>query len=83
MALILGVSAVSASCTGLCRQAPTSRCGELGIVLFLSVVGLKSGGHFVRTLVNGEGLSWIGYGPADHRRSAYYCWHSGVHVSPK
>ncbi|HAI9185410.1 TPA: putative transporter [Escherichia coli] len=35
---------------------------ELGIVLFLSVVGLKSGGDFVNTLVNGEGLSWIGYG---------------------
>ncbi|HIA7325756.1 TPA: putative transporter [Escherichia coli] len=35
---------------------------ELGIVLFLSVVGLKSGGDFVNTLVNGEVLSWIGYG---------------------
>ncbi|MGR6267259.1 putative transporter [Escherichia coli] len=35
---------------------------ELGSVLFLSVVGLKSGGDFVNTLVNGEGLSWIGYG---------------------
>ncbi|EMV4396367.1 putative transporter [Escherichia coli] len=35
---------------------------EVGIVLFLSVVGLKSGGDFVNTLVNGEGLSWIGYG---------------------
>ena len=35
---------------------------ELGIVLFLSVVGLKSGGGFVETLVHGEGLSWIGYG---------------------
>ncbi|ABF05837.1 putative transporter [Shigella flexneri] len=35
---------------------------ELGIVLFLSIVGLKSGGDFVNTLVNGEGLSWIGYG---------------------
>ncbi|EMB1274215.1 putative transporter [Escherichia coli] len=35
---------------------------ELGIVLFLSVIGLKSGGDFVNTLVNGEGLSWIGYG---------------------
>ncbi len=35
---------------------------ELGIVLFLSVVGLKSGGDFMHTLVDGEGLSWIGYG---------------------
>ena len=35
---------------------------ELGIVLFLSVVGLKSGGDFIHTLVDGEWLSWIGYG---------------------
>ncbi len=35
---------------------------ELGIVLFLSMVGLKSGGDFIHTLVDGEGLSWIGYG---------------------
>ncbi|CTS58034.1 putative transporter [Escherichia coli] len=35
---------------------------ELGIVLFLSVVGLKSGGDFIHTLVDGEGVSWIGYG---------------------
>ena len=35
---------------------------ELGIVLFLAVVGLKSGGDFVNTLVQGEGISWIGYG---------------------
>ncbi|PJR47932.1 transporter [Klebsiella sp. H-Nf2] len=35
---------------------------ELGIVLFLAVVGLKSGGDFVATLTQGEGLSWIAYG---------------------
>ncbi len=35
---------------------------ELGIVLFLSVVGLKSGGDFVDTLLNGDGVWWIGYG---------------------
>lgn len=35
---------------------------ELGIVLFLAVVGLKSGGGFVETLVQGDGLAWMGYG---------------------
>lgn len=35
---------------------------ELGIVLFLAVVGLKSGGDFVATLSQGDGLSWIAYG---------------------
>ena len=35
---------------------------ELGIVLFLAVVGLKSGGSFLDTLLNGDGLEWMGYG---------------------
>lgn len=35
---------------------------ELGIVLFLSVVGLKSGGDFFDTLIYGEGLWWVAYG---------------------
>ncbi len=35
---------------------------ELGIVLFLSVVGLKSGAFFWETLINGNGLSWMGMG---------------------
>ncbi|OOF79755.1 transporter [Rodentibacter caecimuris] len=35
---------------------------EIGIVLFLAVVGLKSGSNFVDTLVNGAGLEWMGYG---------------------
>lgn len=35
---------------------------EIGIVLFLAVVGLKSGGSFVDTLTNGSGLDWMGYG---------------------
>ena len=35
---------------------------EIGSVLFLSVVGLKSGGNFVDTFVNGNGLEWMGYG---------------------
>lgn len=35
---------------------------ELGIVLFLSVVGLKSGGDFFDTLLYGEGIWWVAYG---------------------
>ncbi len=35
---------------------------ELGIVLFLSVVGLKSGGQFLQTLLQGPGVSWLLYG---------------------
>ncbi len=35
---------------------------ELGIVLFLAVVGLKSGGDFIATLTQGDGLKWMSYG---------------------
>lgn len=35
---------------------------ELGIVLFLAVVGFRSGDRFVETLLGGEGLWWIAYG---------------------
>lgn len=35
---------------------------ELGIVLFLSVVGLTAGGNFLHTLVEGDGFQWMGFG---------------------
>lgn len=37
---------------------------EIGIVMFLSVVGLKSGGRFMETLVAGDGLLWLVWGAA-------------------
>lgn len=62
MALILGrIGSIGKLCWFMPPSANLA-LRELGIVLFLSVVGLKSGGDFVNTLVNGEGLSWIGYG---------------------
>lgn len=33
---------------------------EVGITLFLACVGIKSGGHFVETLVHGDGFYWMG-----------------------
>jgi len=35
---------------------------EIGIVLFLAVVGLDSGAGFWATLTEGGGLAWMGYG---------------------
>jgi Predicted permease len=37
---------------------------EIGIVLFLSVVGLKSGGGFIATLIHGDGVLWMACGAA-------------------
>ncbi len=33
---------------------------EIGIILFLAAVGLRSGGRFVETVVEGDGLLWMG-----------------------
>jgi putative transport protein len=35
---------------------------EIGIVLFLSCVGIKSGADFVSTITHGDGLQWMLYG---------------------
>lgn len=35
---------------------------EIGIVLFLGIVGLKAGEHFVDILTEGDGLLWLVYG---------------------
>lgn len=35
---------------------------DLGITLFLAAVGLKAGGRFIETLMDGEGLLWMGCG---------------------
>jgi putative transport protein len=35
---------------------------EIGIVLFLACVGLKSGSHFMEMLFSASGLSWLGAG---------------------
>lgn len=35
---------------------------EIGISLFLACVGLEAGEQFFNTLINGDGLLWVGYG---------------------
>ena len=62
MALILGRIGSIGKLYWIMPPSANLALRELGIVLFLSVVGLKSGGDFIHTLVDGEGLSWIGYG---------------------
>ncbi|WP_373853013.1 putative transporter [Klebsiella variicola subsp. variicola] len=62
MALILGRIGSIGKLYWFMPPSPNLALRELGIVLFLAVVGLKSGGDFVATLTQGEGLSWIAYG---------------------
>ncbi len=62
MALILGRIGCIGKLYWFMPPSANLALRELGIVLFLAVVGLKSGGDFVDTLVRGEGMSWVGYG---------------------
>ncbi len=61
MALILGRIGSIASCTGLCLQVPTSRCGSWGSAVPLGRWSEIWWG-FCKYPGHGEGLSWIGYG---------------------
>ncbi len=62
MALILGRIGCVGKLYWFMPPSANLALRELGIVLFLAVVGLKSGGDFVGTLTRGDGVSWIGYG---------------------
>ena len=62
MALILGRIGSIGKLYWFMPPSASLALRELGIVLFLAVVGLKSGGDFVATLTQGDGLSWIAYG---------------------
>ncbi len=62
MALILGRIGCVGKLYWFMPPSANLALRELGIVLFLAVVGLKSGGDFIHTLTEGEGISWIGYG---------------------
>ncbi|QLY63291.1 putative transporter [Enterobacter asburiae] len=62
MALILGRIGCIGKLYWFMPPSANLALRELGIVLFLAVVGLKSGGDFVDTLVKGEGMGWVGYG---------------------
>jgi len=62
MALILGRIGTIGKLYWFMPPSANLALRELGIVLFLSVVGLKAGGDFVDTLLAGSGVSWIAYG---------------------
>lgn len=48
----------------ICYVPPSANVAlrEMGIALFLAAIGLKSGEHFMATLMQGEGVRWIAWG---------------------
>jgi len=43
-------------------QSANTALKDLGIAVFLAVVGLKSGGRFIETLTQGDGVWWLVWG---------------------
>lgn len=62
VAIALGRVGHAGPFTFFMPPAANSALRELGIVLFLAVVGLSAGGGFLSTLLDGEGLSWMAWG---------------------
>ena len=62
MALILGRIGSIGTLYWFMPPSANLAVRELGIVLFLAVVGLKSGGDFIATLTEGDGVKWMCYG---------------------
>ena len=62
VALLLGRLGNFGPLTWFMPPVANTALREIGIVLFLAVVGLTAGEGFVDTLVHGPGLSWMAYG---------------------
>ena len=62
VAIVLGAVGRIGPLTWRTPPAVLSTLREVGIVLFLACVGIRSGGRFVETLIAGQGLYWMALG---------------------
>lgn len=62
VSLLMGAFGHKIGLTCYTTQSANLMLREIGISLFLACVGLEAGEHFFDTLINGDGLLWVGYG---------------------
>ncbi len=62
VAILIGRFGYKAKLVTYTTQSANLILRELGICLFLASVGINSGGQFVKTVVDGDGVLWIGCG---------------------
>lgn len=62
VAILLSRYGYKFSITSYIAPSASLMLRELGIVLFLSSVGITAGERFIPTLTSGEGFVWMGYG---------------------
>jgi len=62
VSLLMGAFGHKIGLTCYTTQSANMMLREIGISLFLACVGLEAGEHFFDTLINGDGMKWVGYG---------------------
>ena len=62
MGILMGAFGARLKVSTFMTNSATQLIKQIGLVLYLAGLGLSTGGHFADTLLNGNGLLWLGLG---------------------
>ena len=62
MGILMGAFGARLKVSTFMTNSATQLIKQIGLVLYLAGLGLSTGGHFADTLLNGDGLLWLGVG---------------------
>lgn len=62
MGILIGAFGARLKVSTFMTNSATQLIKQIGLVLYLAGLGLSTGGHFADTLLNGDGLLWLGLG---------------------
>ena len=62
MGILMGAFGARLKVSTFMTNSATQLIKQIGLVLYLAGLGLSTGGHFADTLLNGDGLLWLGLG---------------------
>lgn len=62
MGILIGAFGARFKVSTFMTNSATQLIKQIGLVLYLAGLGLSTGGHFADTLLNGDGLLWLGLG---------------------
>ena len=62
MGILMGAFGARLKVSTFMTNSATQLIKQIGLVLYLAGLGLSTGGHFANTLLNGDGLLWLGLG---------------------
>lgn len=60
--ILMGAFGARLKISTFMTNSATQLIKQIGLVLYLAGLGLSTGGHFADTLLNGDGLLWLGLG---------------------